>query len=904
MYTNNSGAANKDNNRLVAALTCIGDGVITTDLAGNIDFMNNSAEKLTEWTYQEAEGKNIDSVFTLVNYSTMEPIESPIKEALNTGEKAGLKSNSALITKNHRKIYVSASCSPIWDSDNILSGIVVVFRDITRIKHMEEEIRAERNNLKLTFEAIPAGMILIDENTVIKQVNKTLLEILDSDLSFVTEQQLGDGMNCINRMENGCGYGVKCNLCELRRNIRTVLKTESACNDVILKHHYIKNGNEISSWLKINFVPVTIAGIKHVMLVLDDITELKNREEQLIRMKDFTFKLLDRFPMMVWRSDLKGNSDFLNQTWLEYTGLTQEEGMNEGWFTVVHPEDQEEAAKTAKEAMLQRNPYEIEFRMKRYDGEYHWVISFGTPYYDLDENIAGYIGGVFDMNDRKIAEKALKEAKEEAETANRAKSEFLANMSHEIRTPINGIIGMVELTLMTALDEEQSSNLIAAKNCADSLLHIINDILDFSKLEAGKFKIVETIFPIDILIEDINKIHYVRAREKGLNLIYTISPDIPGHLYGDVNRLQQVLNNLIMNAVKFTNTGVVSIDASVIDGNEEKVTIQFTVKDTGIGISSDNINKLFKSFSQIDGSYTREHGGTGLGLIISKQLVEMMGGRIWAESEEGKGSTFTFTIPFKIVKASQPPKEEKKNYETKRKYDILLAEDDSINLTFLSGLLVKKGHRVVAVNNGSEAIKEYLREKFDIILMDILMPEMDGVEAMKFIREHEPDRGHIPIIALTAFALMGDREKYINLGMDEYISKPVKIDELLYLIDKVVSCQNESMNFTEKPVIDDTGELVFVNNRNMISREELTSLVAQIDQLMYEMIYMVTENDFYHIEDTIHRIKELFNQMDNQELKDIAFKIELSARKCNYSDILTNIGVMKNKYDMLKKSWN
>lgn len=1043
-----------DNSHLVAALTCIGDGVITTDITGTINFMNKSAEQLTEWKLSEATGKSIDTVFSLVDIDTLQPFKSPVKDTLESGERVGLRRNTALLTKNNYKFYISASCSPILDTNNKLCGAVVVFRDITRIRTMEEEIKTERNNLKLTIEAIPAGLLLVDNHMIIKQVNQQLLDFLDVDNSLVLNQKLGDGMFCINSMEDGCEKGINCTFCELRKIIKEVLLSGESCKDVILQHTIIKNGMTIAPWIKLNFVPVTIAGNKYVMILLDDITDLKKREEQLIRMKDFTYKLLDRFPMMVWRSDTNDKNDFLNQTWLEYTGMYLEEGLEVGWSKALHPDELDWFLNKQQDAFKKRIPFECEHRMRRHDGEYRWVVSMGIPYYDLDEKYAGFIGAVYDIHDRKTAEYALtiskekyrqlfqnatenhkkyqslfmnmsdafllakyvyhtdgnlidfelieanhsfekmfnldleksighktsevfpefladflqrikrangekgtfeklsyeykstksyrwfsisafipseglitvivseitdnklaesyllntqevlRKAKDDAEAANRSKSEFLANMSHEIRTPINGITGMIDLTLMSKLEDDQKKNLNAAKNCADSLLIIINDILDFSKLEAGKFKVIKSDFNIDTMLEETNKIHSIRAKEKSLELIYMIDQNIPKYLFGDSNRLQQVLNNLINNAIKFTDSGEVVIEVKEKSRERDQVNIEFSVIDTGIGISQANISKLFKSFSQIDGSYTRRHKGTGLGLIISKQLIEMMGGDIWVESIEGKGSKFTFVLPFQIRDNKIQPVNQKKAYESKNKYDILLAEDDMINQTFLSGILTKNGHRVVVANNGKDAFDAYMKDKFDLILMDILMPTMDGVEAFKLIREQESVRGHIPVIALTAFALIGDREKYINLGMNEYVSKPVKMDELLFVMDKVMTYNEKEIDFTEKPVINHAGELVFVNTSNMLSSEEFTPILSQLDIFMKELHNLVVANNLFQIEETVHSIKELFNLLDNQELKDLAFKIELSVRKGNFYDILKNTELMRDKFELLKKSWN
>ena len=425
---------------------------------------------------------------------------------------------------------------------------------------------------------------------------------------------------------------------------------------------------------------------------------------------------------------------------------------------------------------------------------------FNTVMYKSESDFINMV--VIDVTEQKETEAKLSKAIEDANAAYKTQAEFLANMSHEIRTPINGILGMIQLTLMADdLQADYRDNLITAKNCADNLLRLINDILDISKLEAGKYKIKEEICDIKASIEETVAAHVPAADGKNIALDLSFGNNMPKLVRADGQRIQQVLNCLLSNAIKFTSDGGVRVKIAALDDKDDMIKFRIAVADTGIGISDANMSKLFVRFSQVDGSDTRRYGGSGLGLVISRQITELMNGTITVQSKEGIGSTFIAEIPIKVVKAAEIEAEkeaEEKNREAAiysinnangKNARILVAEDEPVNQQVIGKLLGMAGFSYDIAENGEKAVALYKEKTYDAALFDVQMPVMDGIAATQEIRkiELENHKPRLPIIAVTARAMFGDKERIMKNQLDDYIAKPYNLNTVVDTLNKYIS---------------------------------------------------------------------------------------------------------------------
>ena len=749
-----------DQRMLVMILNSIGDGVITTDPEGVITGMNPAAEKLIGIREGEASGCDIDDIFHLHHKRNGERIRCLWKEALSDQEPLSLVKDVVLRQADGEEKVLSAKYAPIRECGRKPEGVVIVFRDVTRMREKEEQLRL----FQTALEQSPNSILMTDAQNRIVYVNEQMVKLT----GYTREELMG---NTPARLKSGnTPPGTYADLWQ----------SLEACR-VWSGEFYNRKKNGEHYWEQAIVAPIADESgiITHYLAIKEDITHKKAMMEELNR------------------------------------------------------------TRVAAEENLEKSRYYMH---------------------------------------------QLEKARRDAEAANRAKSEFLASMSHEIRTPLNGITGMLELLQMSRLEREQQENLEIIRVCSENLLDVINSILDLSKIEAGKMELEKHVFSISEWFERCLSVHRVQALRKGIRLVGEMDDRLPGKASGDSKRMQQVMNNLIGNAVKFTDRGQVTVRCTLDSDSQEKYWVTLMVKDTGIGIPAREMPRIFDSFTQLDGSINRRYGGTGLGLSITRKLTELMGGTIAADSVYGSGTTFMVSLPLDPAETDKTAhvSSKQKNRHRKQVEDVtvLLAEDDEINLVVVSSLLKAMGYSPICVSNGKEAVEAWKRHQPDVVLMDIQMPEMDGIQATRTIRSmEEAEEGVTPIVAVTAHAVSGDRERFLKAGMSGYLSKPIEMESLGETIQQALAA---SQNSERKPGSSEQQEFQAVPEENLadVIREEATkTFMAEMLRILGRMETALKNENYESVEGEAHQVKLLALQAGEFDIKSRAFKLELSARK-------------------------
>lgn len=540
------------------------------------------------------------------------------------------------------------------------------------------------------------------------------------------------------------------------------------------------------------------------------------------------------------------------------------------------------------------HPYNsnIEFKFLCENDTYKYL-EFNSINLKFKDGIDGLILDCRDISERK-------KDQEELISAQKAKEQFLANMSHEIRTPINGIVGMVNLLSELANSAEQTNYLNAIKHSADNLKVIINDILDFSVIESGKLKFEEIGFDLGYQVQSVIDTLVIQAKEKGLDIELVSSKHKEGTvLLGDPVRLNQILINLVNNAIKFTHEGKITIKINCTEAVDNKTNVTFDIIDTGIGIPKDKVRTIFETFKQADESITRKFGGTGLGLTISRQLVELQGGKISVSSIIGVGTTFTFVIPYKIgkkedlvYKVEKAAKTSKKKIDSLKGMRVLLVEDNDINRMYAANVIKKWHCQLDEAENGQIALEKMRKQDYDIVLMDIHMPVLDGIETSRSIRNtlKEPNKS-VPIIAFTANALKGDRDKYLDVGMNNYISKPFMPDELFnIMIQHYQPSDSKDDSKSDKEKLTDLSQLrKMSNNDESFVNEMVESFVEKTPEMLQVLNDYCDINDWAKVGAQAHKLKSSLAFMGVDSVKELVIKIEQDGMNNENTDQLPDL---------------
>jgi|SRR5579871_1044287 len=546
---------------------------------------------------------------------------------------------------------------------------------------------------------------------------------------------------------------------------------------------------------------LTWNGRKASLVAAIDITE-QRRKEQALREAEERFRTAFQCaPLGMCLTGLDGRFLQANAALCQMLGYSHEELLNGAWQAITHPEDLQRSREAGRKLNSgEATSVELEKRYLHKQGKIIVARLRISVVKDEQGRASHYITHMEDVTEFRKAEHErqrvmaeLHEAKEAAEQASRAKSEFLANMSHEIRTPMNGVLGMTQLALETESLDEVRQYLLLVQSSAGALLSIINDILDFSRIEAGKAQLQPVRFYLRPVLQETLQPLSLAATGKRLALECSIDPVIRDALVGDPGCLRQVLTNLVGNSLKFTERGQITVRVGQEQDNGQTIRLHFTVRDTGVGIAPEKQALIFEPFTQADGSAARRYGGTGLGLSISRKLVEAMGGRMWVESAPGGGSTFHFTAQFGASAPQADQTESAPALEEKpENWRVLVAEDHPVNQLLAVRLLEKHGCAVEVAASGREALEKMEHDHFDVVLMDVQMPEMDGIAATWAIRDKERSTGqHMPVVAMTAHAIKGDQEKCLAAGMDSYVSKPVRKEDLFAAIRQAMKSVRE-----------------------------------------------------------------------------------------------------------------
>ena len=590
--------------------------------------------------------------------------------------------------------------------------------------------------------------------------------------------------------------------------------------------------------------------------------------------------------------DASHHVEWVNDSFVRMTGFEQTEVYQKPLTQVFYSEsrDGEETGglQELESALASGHGLNQEILHTRKDGRTYWASLSITPAFDDEGKLHRWIGIASDATRQRREQEQLQRAKAAAEDANQIKSEFLANMSHEIRTPMNAVIGMAELALETDLNEEQREYLATILDSAESLSSLLNDILDLSKIEARKLSIENVAFDLHDLLAVATKAFFFQAKQADCQLELYIDPEVPQFVFGDPTRIRQVIANLVGNAIKFTHNGVVTVAARVKRKTKHRTRVAISIADTGIGIDDSKLTQIFESFTQADSSITRRFGGSGLGLTISRQLVQLMGGKLHAKSKLTEGSVFSFELSFRASAPIEPLPVEESDAASTRSLNVLVTDDNRANRSLARRILERANHHVVEAADGARALTELIGGQFDAVLMDVQMPEMDGLETTLLLRQRDDIQPQPYVIAVTAHAMEGDRERCLAAGMDAYLTKPLRSRQLLALMEAVATTNVKDVAAGRDEAAgpetfgggsDFSEALRRLEGDAALLEEQMRYYLEDTPILVSDIQAALAEGNAQKLEMSAHRLRGLSSGFDAEELMKIASNLESAGRE-------------------------
>ncbi|MCA9407968.1 MAG: PAS domain S-box protein [Candidatus Omnitrophica bacterium] len=732
-------------------------------------YANNNLLQILQYTQKELDKVTLDQVF-----ADRKKYDAFMRWMIDG--RSIMKYEIKLKGKNKKTFWSSISACPVLEQEKVVF-LDVILEDITIQKKFEKELIESKEMFQTVFRNSAAAITVTDENERIVAWNPFAEEMLGMNKEDLFNKPVKE-LYPAKEWRRMRSFKIR------QKGLLSDIETQLCCKDKSL----------LEANVSISMIKDAEGNIVGSIGIMRDITNQKAAERKIKESENKIRVILDNSAVAITLTDEQERI----VSWNKFTEQLFHMKRNDLYLkhvSILYPQDEWEKIRSENIRHM-GSKHHLETKIKTKNDDIIDVDLSINVLRDANDNIIGSVGIMQDITEQKKVQEMLLQAKLAAEEANSAKTLFLANMSHEVRTPMNTILGMIDLTLDTTLDEEQRENLNVAKDAADNLLGLLNDILDLSRVEAGKITLEKIDFHLPNVAKSVIKGLSVLSQAKEIQLILNVDSEVPELVEGDPVRLRQVMINLINNAIKFTHKGKIITEIKVKSERE----FLFSVKDEGIGIPKDRQENIFNVFTQADDSTTRRFGGTGLGLAICKKLVEMMGGKIWVESEEGRGSTFLFTAKFKTLKQkadntmlSSLKKEgnltEEYILDHLKDLKVLLAEDNVVNQKIVVRMLEKQGCCVETVVNGQEVVDKVIKQNYDVVLMDAQMPILDGLSATKIIRDNEASTGkHVPIIALTARAMQEDRKRCIEAGMDGYVTKPIDrkklFEEIAHILKK------------------------------------------------------------------------------------------------------------------------